>query len=429
MTSKTLLRPSRRDVSRYGRKEEAPAAGSVAEMIATLKGMSNDMAKKDKEIAEFAGTATEQIKQMGTIVTETKAALEKSVAEGLELQKRYTALEQLVATLKDRQPGLEARKSLGMRAVESDEFKAVAEKGESWKGRATFSAKTITSETGTSGAAGDFIIPQRIPDVVVAPNRPLVVRDLLGAGTTSSSSLDWVQETGFTNNAAPVAEGAQKPESNITFELQTTGVKTIAHWIMATKQVLADVPMLMSYIDGRLRYGLALVEEDQILRGDGTGQNLHGLIPQATAYDTNRSKVGDTRIDRIRRAMTQVRLAQYRATGILMHPSDWEEIELTKSTTHEYIWANPNGLLGPTLWGLPVIDTTALEEGEFLVGSFKQAATVWDREQSVVDVSTEDRDNFIKNMVTIRAEERLALTVFRPEAIVYGDFDTDVSGG
>ena len=177
-----------------------------------------------------------------------------------------------------------------------------------------------------------------------------------------------------------------------------------------------------------MRFGLALVEEAQILAGDGTGQNLLGLIPQSTPFDVSRAKTGDTRIDIVRRAMTQVRLAEYRADAILLHPSDWEEIELTKTDEGSYVWANPRGLLGPTLWGLPVIDTTAVEEGEFLVGNFQMAAMLWDREDAVVDISTEDRDNFIKNMVTIRAEQRLGLEVSRPEALIYGDFDEVVTG-
>ncbi len=295
------------------------------------------------------------------------------------------------------------------------------------KGRVQVNLKAITSLSTGDGGAGDLIIPQRVPGIIRQPDRAMTIRDLLSVGRTSSNAIEFVQETGFTNNAAPVAEGAQKPESSIDFQLQTSPVRTIAHWIQASKQVLADVPMLQSYIDTRLRFGLELVEEEQILAGDGTGQNLLGLIPQATPFDEARRKVGDTRIDIVRRAMTQVRLAEYRADAIVLHPSDWEEIELTKDGEDRYIWANPRGLLGPTLWGLPVVDTTAVEEGEFLVGAFRLSSQIWDREDATVDISTEDRDNFIKNMVTIRAEERLALTVYRPEALVYGDFDDVVS--
>lgn len=113
----------------------------------------------------------------------------------------------------------------------------------------------------------------------------------------------------------------------------------------------------------------------------------------------------------------------------MLHPEDWEEIELTKTTEGAYVWGNPATLLNPTIWGLPVIESTALSSGEFLIGNFMMAAQIWDRELSNVEVSTETGDNFKTNMVTIRAEERLALTVYRPEAIVFGDFADVVSGG
>jgi HK97 family phage major capsid protein len=132
-------------------------------------------------------------------------------------------------------------------------------------------------------------------------------------------------------------------------------------------------------------------------------------------------------MDILRRAMTQCRIAEYRPSAIVLHPTDWEEIELTKDSTGQYVWANPRSLLGPTLWGLPVIDSTALEEGEFLLGAFDLAAQIWDRQDARIDVSTENADDFEKNLVTIRGEERLTLTVYRPESFIYGDFDSIVS--
>jgi HK97 family phage major capsid protein len=255
------------------------------------------------------------------------------------------------------------------------------------------------------------------------------VRQLLQSGRTVSNAVDFVQETGFTNAAAAVAEGDTKPESNLEFTLQTAPVRTIAHWIQASKQVLEDIPQLEGYIDTRLRYGLALVEEEQLLSGDGTGHNLLGLIPQATPFDLNRRKPGDTRMDIVRRAMTQLRISEYQPDAIVLHPSDWEDIELTKNNFGQYVRANPGSLLPPTLWGLPVLDSTSLAPGEFMVGAFGMAAQIWDRDDATVEISTEDRDNFIKNMVTIRAELRLALVVYRPESFIFGDFSDDVSGG
>ena len=418
-----LAQPSAADVARYGKKDDDI---DPKVMVKEFRGLKDDLKKQHDEVRAWTEKAAESIKATGQIADEVKKGLEDAAKKGEELATKFAELEQLVAQLKanDNKPG--ERYSVGKSVVEDEKFQDWLKNGGD-KSRIRVGVKAITSLTTGGGAAGDLIVPQRNPGIIRQPDRAMTIRDLLSVGRTTSNSIEFVQETGFTNNAAPVAEGALKPESSLEFNLQTTPVRTIAHWIQASKQILQDVPALQSYIDTRMRFGLEIEEEDQILSGDGTGQNLLGLIPQATPFDTGRVRPGDTRIDVIRRAMTQVRLAEYRADAIVLHPSDWEEIELTKTDDGAYVWANPRGLLGPTLWGLPVIDTTAVEEGEFLVGNFQMAAMLWDREDAVVDISTEDRDNFVKNMVTIRAEERLALEVSRPEALIYGDFDEVVS--
>lgn len=420
-----LAQPSPADVARYGRKEEDmdPKA-----MVKEFRGLKNDLQKQHEEVRDWTAKAAESIEKTGKIADDVKAGLEKAAKEGETLAAKFGELEQLVAKLQANDNGGGARfRSIGKEVTEDEKFQAWLKDGGD-KSRIRVGVKAITSITSGNGAAGDLIVPQRNPGIIRQPDRAMTIRNLLTVGRTTSNSIEFVQETGFTNSAATVAEGALKPESSLAFTLQTTPVRTIAHWIQASKQILQDVPALESYIDTRMRFGLEIEEENQILSGDGTGQNLLGLIPQSTPYDLTRTRPGDTRIDIVRRAMTQVRLAEYRADAILLHPSDWEEIELTKTNEGAYIWANPRGLLGPTLWGLPVIDTTAVEEGEFLVGNFQMAAMLWDREDAVVDISTEDRDNFVKNMVTIRAEERLALEVSRPEALIYGDFDDALSG-
>lgn len=417
-----LATPSTADILRYGKKEDEI---DPAVMVKEWRALRTDLKSQHAEVQQWTEKAAQSIKDTGAIADEVKKGLEEAAKKGEALAAKFGELEQLVAALQKTGVGQEAGKSNGQIVTEDDRFKAMAKDG---GGKVRVSVKAITSATSGAGSAGDLIIPQRNPGIVRQPDRLMTIRNILTSGRTSSNSIEYVQETGFTNAAAPVAEGAQKPESSLEFNLVTTPVRTIAHWIQASKQILADVPALQSYIDTRMRFGLEIVVDDQLLSGDGTGQNLLGLIPQATPFDVSRVRPGDTRIDIVRRAMTQVRIAEYRADAIIMHPSDWEEIELTKTSEGAYVWANPRGLLGPTLWGLPVIDTTAVEEGEFLVGNFQMAAMVWDREEAVVDISTEDRDNFIKNMVTLRAEERLALEVSRPEALVYGDFDDAVSG-
>lgn len=398
---------------------------NAAEIRALIGEVRENLDKRDKDLKASIEKAEGEIKAFGKIADDTKAELAKQVEASTGLQGRLTSIEQALAALKT-EPDKGKRESIGARVVNGDAFKAW--KDGNFANKLHLEIKNAITELGSGeGAAGEIIRPDRVAGWITPPTRTLTIRDLLMKGRTTSNAIEYVQEVGFTNNAAPVAEGAQKPESSLSFTLRTSPVRTIAHWLQASKQVLDDIPQLQSYIDTRLTYGYRLVEEEQLLAGDGTGQNLLGLIPQATPYDRTRSKVGDTRIDIVRRAMTQLRLAEYAPDAVVLHPTDWEDIELQKNSQGSYIWANPRGLLGPTLWGLPVVESTSLAEGEFLVGAFKIAAQIWDREDVGVDISTEDRDNFIKNMVTIRVEGRLALVVYRPESFIFGDFGDDVS--
>ena len=155
--------------------------------------------------------------------------------------------------------------------------------------------------------------------------------------------------------------------------------EVIAHYMKASRQILSDASQLASCIDGRLRYGLAFKEEQQLLNGDGTGQNLLGIIPQATAYAAPITLADATVIDKIRLAMLQAQLAEFPATGIVMNPIDWTRVELEKDTTGRYIIGNPQGVIGATLWNLPVVTTQAIAEDKFLTGAFRLGAQVFDR--------------------------------------------------
>lgn len=385
-------------------------------LIASIK---EAIAEKTKEADTILKLIQEKV-QAGEKVSEgLKDAMAKVTEENQKLHGRINDLEQKLADdMKKGDPRKGQQKSVGEMFVESNEFKEFVKRG--GKGHSdAFKLKAITSLP-TSGGAG--IWSDRLPGVVEEPLRPLTIRSLLDQGTTSSNLIEWIRENVFTNNADVVSEGAQKPESNITYERDDVPVRTIAHWIHATRQVLSDFPQLASLINGRLRYGLAIAEENQILLGDGTGENILGLIPQATPYNNSLNRPGDTMIDVIRHAILQVRLSYYPASGIVLSPTDWHNIELTKDNENRYLMANPAGNLPPMLWGRPVVESDAMPNDQFLVGAFRMAATIFDREEASIAVSTEDRDNFVKNMVTILCEERLALAVARPAAFVHGSF-------
>jgi len=294
------------------------------------------------------------------------------------------------------------------------------------RGRTDLQSKaTLTSlVTDAAGSVGDAIANARLPGILPLPQRRMTVRDLISQGQMDGSTLEYVKETGFTNSAGMVAEGTAKAASDIKLDLVSTSAKVIAHYMKASRQVLSDIAQLRSIIDQRLLYGLAYKEETQLLSGDNSGQNLHGIIPQATAYAAPVSLADLNIIDVLRLAMLQAALAEYPASGHVLHPTDWAGIETLKDNEGRYIIGNPQGTTTPTLWGLPIVTTQAITARKFLTGAFRLGAQVFDRWTARVEVATENEDDFIKNLVTILAEERIALAVYRPEAFIYGDFDT-----
>ena len=385
--------------------------------------------------------------QLDKIGNELKSEAEKAIAEAaksigmststkekvdellIEQSKQLARLEEVEQKSARRGNGGEIdEKSIGDTFVNSEEFKNFQANRSAKKAMAMqFKAVTsITSATTGTGGAGDLVRTERVNGILQPALRRMTVRDLITPGRTASNAIEYVKETGFQNMAAVVAETASKPQSDLAFDLLTQSVVTIAHWVKASKQILDDAPMLASYIDGRLRYGLEYVEEGQLLNGSGSGGNLNGIYTQATAYSAPAGGYGGgdidpTAIDILRLAMLQAELALFPATGGVINPTQWSAIETTKDSEGRYIIGNPNQQGSPTLWGRPFVATPAMANDAFLVGAFKLGAQVFDREDANVQVSTEDADNFTKNMVTIRAEERLGLAVYRPEAFIKGD--------
>lgn len=377
--------------------------------------------KRDAEVKQFAEKATAEIKANGEMAAETKAALEKLSEAGSKTMDRLQAVEQKMAR---RSFGGGDQKSIGSQFTDLPAFKSMQETREGTVRLNIKTGATITSATtDAAGSAGAGIQPDRQPGIITPAERELTIRQLLLPGRTASNSIEFVKETGFTNNAATVAEGAAKPKSTLKFSLETTAVRTIAHWFAASKQVLSDIPLLESYINGRAIFGLKYEEEEQILNGDNTGQNLHGILRQAITFkESTYSKAGDTMIDTIRRAALQVRVAEYRPTFVVLNPVDWADIELTKDDDKRYIEVSIRSGGEPRLWRLAIVETTAIPEGEFLVGA-TMGAQVFDREEAAIQVATQHADFFTHNLVAIRAEERLALAVTRPESFVHGYFE------
>lgn len=390
---------------------------SVEDLAKQIK---TDFSKALDEAKTVAEKALTEAKETRTVSDSTKEKADEALLKLGSLTEQFAEIEQKMARHSNSQADHE---SIGSRFVKSDSYKSLAGSA-SQRGRAemVFKETISSSTTDAAGSAGSLVRTTRLPGIVAPPDRRLTVRDLLTPGTMDGNTLEYVRETGFTNNAATVAELAKKPQSDLKFDLVSTSAKVIAHYMKASRQILSDAAQLQSYIDNRLRYGLAYVEEQQLLNGDGTGQNLLGIIPQASEFADPIGLEGATGIDLIRMAMLQAVLAEYPATGHVMNPIDWARIETLKDTQGRYIIGNPQGTISPTLWGLPVVQTQAIQVDKFLTGAFRLGAQVFDRWQARVEIATENEDDFTKNLVTMLAEERLALAVYRPECFIYGDF-------
>lgn len=410
----------------------AASAADVKALADKLSDITKQFNAKSDELSKKAEDAMKEVQNKGQLLTDTKAEVDKLLVEQTalkgqlnEARARLTTAEQELVK-KTATPDADARKTVGQRLVADEKFKAFAAGGSgSVRGKFRFAVQASTTSIDYPATSPSIVEPQRLPGIQVAPKQRLFVRDLLSSGTTGAPAIFWVQQTGFTNQARVVSEGTKKPESDIAYDSKITPVTTIAHLFKASKQILDDFKQLQSDVDREMRYGLKYVEEQELLFGDGTGVHLHGLVPQATAFDPAFTVPHHNQIDDIRLAMLQSQLARLPATGIVMHFIDWARTELTKNENGDYIFANPMRVAGPNLWGLPVVPTEIAQfEGNFLTGPFQGGAQIYDREEINVEIATENNDDFEKNMLTMRCEERVALAVFRPEGFIYGPFST-----
>lgn len=392
-----------------------------------------DQEPETKALLEKFEKSFDKLKDMAETALGRSENGEK-LATGLkeQIDETATTVNGLKAALKDIEQKIHARhrpdgpgeaKSVGRQFVESVEYKSLS--GQTVpRGKATVEVKAVMG-SGTAdadGNAGTLRVHDRRPEIIAGPQRRLTIRALLNVIPTDSAVIEYDKETGFTDGAGMLAEGAAAGQSDIKYGQMTAPVRTVAHHFKANRNILADAPRLQGLIDTKARFLLDLKEEAQILGGDGAGENLNGLISQATPYAAPFATGGaDTAMDLLRLGMLQVVLAEYPVDGFVINPIDWTRVELTKDTTGRYIIGNPQGSLSPTLWGLPVVTTQAVTVDKFLVGAFGLGAELYDRMTTVIEVATENEDDFIRRRITIMAAKRLALAVTRPESFVYGD--------
>jgi len=392
--------------------------GPPTDLKALHEATEKALAKISQDVKEMGAKALAEAKKHGDMYALDKPKVDEMLVKQGELQAQLLEVEQKLARRGTEEK--DAPKSIGGQLVSDDAFKAWVESdgmrthNSSYVHR--FNATLLSDQQTQQSTIG--VSPDMQPGIVIQPNQRLTIRDLITPGRTSSNLIAYLRETGFTNSAATVSEGTVKPASDIAYEQVQSAVVTIAHYIKATKQILDDFMQLQSQIDGRLRYGLKLVEETQLLKGSGSGNNLNGIYTAATTYVAPTTVPNPSKIDQFRLMLLQAELAEYPATGIVMHPIDWTEIELKKDTLGRYIIGNPVGMINPTLWARPVVATKSMTRDTGLVGAFRLGAQLFDREDANVVIATMNEDDFIRNLITIRCEERLALAVYRPEAFI-----------
>ncbi len=314
------------------------------------------------------------------------------------------------------------RKSWGELVVGSEEFKQATKGSTAQPPRMDrVNVKAISS---LDGSAGALVQSQRLADPIDVPHRPRSILDLINNAETTSDVVEYARLVSRTNNAAPAPEtqgGAfgLKPESDMTWDLATANVKTIATWIPASRRILQDAPRLRNMVDVDLTEMVRVALENQILSGDGTGENFLGIlntpgILARTQGTGARADAGDTVADTIRRGVTDVMLQFYTPNGVLLNPTDMEAIELEKDTTGQYV-----RVMDPAtgrIWRVAATETAAIAAKQGLVGDLMMAATIWDRMQTEIRVG-EPSDFFLRNAVALLAELRAAFAVVRPRAV------------
>jgi HK97 family phage major capsid protein len=284
----------------------------------------------------------------------------------------------------------------------------------------------ITGASPTS--AGAFVVPDDTGIYEPIGRYPLTLRDLISVRTTTSDAVEFVRQTDQVTQAVPVPEAnvteysggsgevsGEKPEGTVAFERVQELVKTIAVWIPATKRALSDVAQLRGLIDQELREDIAEELENQLLNGNGVGENFTGLNNTAgTLVQLFNTDI----ITTSRQAITNLLInGRQMPTAWLMNPNDWEAFDLAQDTGGRYYWGGPMVQGQKTLWGVPVVQSFFLAEGTAWLANWRKMV-LWDREQTTISVSDSHADFFIRNLLAILAEMRAAMGVIRPSAFV-----------
>lgn len=368
----------------------------------------------ESKLKAVSDKADGELATLGKVSADTKTAMERLGTDQRELSDRLLALEQKGALPKGEG---QAAEGWGEQFIKSGGYKAMRDGGAQ---RARAEVKNTVTGSDTT------VAPDRKPGIVPGAFNLLTIEGLYTSLPTSSNAIEFTKEASYTNNAAEAAEGAAKAESALTFSLVNMPVSTVAHWIKISRQLAGDAPALAAYINQRMRYGVQRKVEAQLVNGDGTAPNISGFLDAGnfTAHGYADAALGASlkKLVLIRKVIADLWNAGYMANAIVLNAADFATIEtdiMISTATGTRIAYTPEGQ--PMLFGLPVVQSIGMTADTFAVGDFTQHGTIYNREGVVVDMSESDSDNFTKNLITLRAERRLALTSEVPAAIRAGD--------
>ena len=284
----------------------------------------------------------------------------------------------------------------------------------------------LSIQMATLLGADATVAPDRKAGVVTGDVHFLTLESLFAHVPTQSNAIEFTKEASFTNNAAEAAEGAEKGESVNTFSLVNMPVSTVAHWLRISRQLASDNVALAAYVNNRMVYGVNRRVETQLGAGDGIAPNISGILDSGnfTAHGYAAAALGTLKKwVLIRKIIGDLWAVGGVADAILLNPADFAtiEIDMFDVATNNMQRMSTDAAGNARIFGIPVVQSNGITADNIAIGDFNQAGTIYDRESVQVEMSDSDDDNFTKNMITIRAERRLALTIERPSMIIAGD--------
>ena len=359
-------------------------------------------------------------------ITAVKEEMKKLGEEQVKFARELAALQQASA---DGAAESDNRvKSIGEKFTESANYKAFSANTRDVRGaRHIVSTKNDSPTVSTVSPAisrNTIAAPYQLAGIWGAPEQQLIVENLIPHIPVSSSAVEYLKHTGFTNNAGVVAEGAAKAESTFEFDLATANVVTIAHWTKITEQLAADAPAVTAYINAKMMYGLQLKVDNQIISGTGTSTQLGGFLKSNNHTDYSSAvtiPTGANLMDFALLIKTKLDTLGYPPKVLLLNPADWAGLALLKDTQKRYLLGGPAGVTTKSLWGLPVETSASVPSGKYIMADFALGSTIYDRQEVALEIDREG-DDFRKNLLTIRVERRLGLGVEDAAAIAGGDW-------